>query len=305
MQFYVGVTDENWYRTLMANEAEEANFWRPGATPFRTLELGGLFLFKLKYPKNAIVGGGHFVRYLQLPTSVAWEAFKEDNGVRSLEELRERNRDLAHGNHNFEDPEIGCIVLSGLFFWDESNWIDAPSDWSKNIVQGKGYNVMSDEGDRVWSQVRQRLELVHDAVRTPLVVEPVGFKESLGRRRLGQGAFRALVTDAYDRRCAITGERTLPVLQAAHIKPVTKEGTHSIQNGLLLRSDLHILYDQGLITIDHGYQIHVSSQIRDRYSNGRDYYALQGKALAVRPAVNDFHPDPELLEWHRESVFLV
>jgi putative restriction endonuclease len=37
--------------------------------------------------------------------------------------------------------------------------------------------------------------------------------------RLGQGAFRLLVTDAYQRRCAVTGERTLPVLDAAHIRP--------------------------------------------------------------------------------------
>jgi hypothetical protein len=73
------------------------------------------------------------------------------------------------------------------------------------------------------------------------------------RQRLGQGAFRVLVTDAYERRCAVTGEKALPVLQAAHIRPVTKEGTHQLDNGLLLRSDIHALFDQGYVTVtpDH------------------------------------------------------
>lgn len=52
---------------------------------------------------------------------------------------------------------------------------------------------------------------------------------------------RVVVTDAYQRRCAITGEKTLPVLQATHIKPYSEKGPHSIDNGLLLRSDFHTL----------------------------------------------------------------
>lgn len=44
------------------------------------------------------------------------------------------------------------------------------------------------------------------------------------RHRLGQGAFRVLVTDAYQRRCAISGEKTLPVLEAAHIRPYSQHG---------------------------------------------------------------------------------
>jgi len=62
--------------------------------------------------------------------------------------------------------------------------------------------------------------------------------------------FRVIVTDAYDRRCAMTGERTLPVLEAAHIKPYGSGDPHALENGLLLRSDLHILFDQDYITVD-------------------------------------------------------
>jgi putative restriction endonuclease len=70
----------------------------------------------------------------------------------------------------------------------------------------------------------------------------------LAKARIGQGAFRVLVTEAYNRRCALTGERSLPVLQASHIKPFAKQEPHRVSNGLLLRSDLHLLFDTGLLT---------------------------------------------------------
>jgi hypothetical protein len=69
------------------------------------------------------------------------------------------------------------------------------------------------------------------------------------RRRLGQGTFRVLVTDNYQRRCAVTGEKALPVLDAAHIRPVTEGGQHRLDNGLLLRSDVHRLFDTGYVTV--------------------------------------------------------
>ncbi len=73
--------------------------------------------------------------------------------------------------------------------------------------------------------------------------------------RLGQGSFRVLVTDAYDRRCALTNERTLPALDAAHIKPYSAEGTHRVDNGLLMRRDLHALFDRGYVTVTPDMQI--------------------------------------------------
>lgn len=68
--------------------------------------------------------------------------------------------------------------------------------------------------------------------------------------RLVQGAFRAMVTDAYSRRCVMTVERTLPVLEAAHIRPYSEGGQHELRNGLLLRSDLHRLFDAGCLTVE-------------------------------------------------------
>ena len=69
------------------------------------------------------------------------------------------------------------------------------------------------------------------------------------RPRLGQGAFRVLVTDMYDRRCVVSEERTLPALDAAHIRPYGEGGSHEASNGLLLRRDIHSLFDAGYVTV--------------------------------------------------------
>lgn len=117
-----------------------------------------------------------------------------------------------------------------------------------------------------------------------------------------KGTFRLLVTDAYDRRCTITGERTLPVLDAAHIKPYSVSGPHSIDNGLLLRSDLHTLFDRGYVTVDSGGRVRVSRRIREAWENGRDYYAFEGRVL--RPPLAPYAaPSTEYLQWHRDTVF--
>src|SRR5688500_10930872 len=127
----------------------------------------------------------------------------------------------------------------------------------------------------------------------PILVQP----------RLGQGAFRVLVTDAYERRCAMTGERTLPVLDAAHIVPYIAAQRHAVPNGLLLRSDLHRLFDKGYVTVTPDFRIQVSRRIREEFANGRDYYALAGKEIRL-PGAPDDQPDRRALEWHAETVFL-
>jgi predicted restriction endonuclease len=125
---------------------------------------------------------------------------------------------------------------------------------------------------------------------TPTLVAP----------RLGQGSFRALVTDAYRYRCAISLERTLPVLQAAHIRPYAEGGQHELSNGLLLRSDLHTLFDQHYLTIEPNKKtLIISRRIREQFENGRDYYALKERLLA-KPADALATPSTENLAYHFE-----
>ena len=102
---------------------------------------------------------------------------------------------------------------------------------------------------------------------------------------------------------AVTGEKTLPVLEAAHIMPYASNGPHAVTNGLLLRSDFHTLFDDGYITVTKDYRVEVSSRLHDDYGNGRDYYKYHGQNLLILPDLKMQRPDPRFLEWHNDTVY--
>ncbi|HEX7043292.1 MAG TPA: HNH endonuclease [Burkholderiales bacterium] len=309
MKLWVGVTDKGWFEYLRAWQPDEVNFWQPsGGREFRTLRPGEPFLFKLHSPNNFIVGGGFFVRYSALPCSLAWEAFGDKNGVRDMAEFLTRIRKYRErgGSERLQpDPVIGCNVLAAPFFFPEPMWIPVPTDWAPNIVQGKSYDSESEPGASLWKAVQRNLQLL-GLWQQDETDEKVGEErpEYLVRGRLGQGAFRILVTDAYQRRCAITGERTLPVLEAAHIKPYARSGPHSVRNGLLLRSDLHKLFDKGYLTVTPDLRVEVSRKIKEEYENGREYYAYHGKELRTLPSNRFEQPSKEFLEWHNQNIYV-
>ncbi len=312
MRFFIGVTDLDWFRFLEAQPGiDEVNFWQPsgGGTGFKALQPGELFLFKLHSPDNFIVGGGFFAHWSPLPVSLAWQTFGVKNGAASLEEIRIR---LAKYRRVVDDRRvdypIGCILLEQPFFLPERDWIPVPADWKANIVQGKGYDGSTAEG----RLVLERLAAVSTPVSLGTPLAPTISEAPIAARRfgapqityprLGQGSFRVLVTDLYERRCAVTGEKTLPVLQASHIKPYAQDGPHDPRNGLLLRSDVHTLFDLGYVTVTPERRFEVSKRIKEEFTNGRDYYALQGKELRM-PLRPEVAPAPEYLDWHASHVF--
>jgi len=309
MKIYVGVTDINWYNYLSNIHPDEVNFWQPsGKQIFKALQPNELFLFKLHSPLNFIAGGGFFVRHSFLPVSLAWEVFENKNGTddyysfcQSIYKYRKTDRSIE------PDPQIGCIVLTAPFFFKRSDWIPVPEDWKPNIVQGKTYSTDEFVGRSLLKQVEERLQNnnITGSNKLKLCESTARYgSEQILKPRLGQGAFRLLVTEAYKRRCAITGERTLPVLEAAHIKPYSQYGTHEMSNGLLLRKDLHTLFDRGYITVTEDLHIEVSKRIKEDYGNGKEYYAYHGKELVILPDKTEERPSVQLLRWHNENVFL-
>jgi putative restriction endonuclease len=307
MKVWVGVTDKDWFQFLSRIGPDEVNFWQPsGSRTFRALQPGEPFLFKLHSPDNSIVGGGHFVRYSKLPTSLAWDAFGSKNGVSSLDELNGRVRRYRRDDASV-DPVIGCNILAEPFFLERRAWIPAPEAWAPNIVQGKTYDTDTADGRALWNSIRAGLADNQTVAERPWFDESYGPNrfgaEYLTRGRLGQGAFRVLVTDAYDRRCAVTGEKTLPVLEAAHIQPYALDGPHRVSNGILLRSDLHKLFDLGYVTVTPDLRLEVSPRLRAEWQNGREYYAHHGQQLHVQPADLASRPSREFLTWHNENRF--
>jgi putative restriction endonuclease len=204
-----------------------------------------------------------------------------------------------------EDYVIGNIILHDPFFLPRDRWIPAPPDFSKNIVQGKGYDLATPAGRALWDAVVHARASVPRRVSEGLlqIDGPMFGEAERGKVRLKQGAFRVMVTDAYSRRCAISGEKALPVLQAAHIKPVSEGGLHRLDNGLLLRSDVHTLFDRGYITVTPEHRVLVAAQrLKEDFDNGKPYVPFHGSLVHTPPSPSE-QPLGEQLAWHNAHVY--
>ncbi len=310
MRGFIANTDPEWHRYLArGNNGQpwrEVNFWRPSDKPFKALRPGEPLLFRLKSPANAIGGFGFVQTDSLLPVWLAWETFREGNGVASLEAFNERLQAIRQRNgiRPRGDIIIGCTVLLAPVFFSEHEWVRLPSDWSKHAVKGKGYDLSVGEGARVWRECLERVRgrALPTAADAAMLPERYGAPQ-LVPPRLGQAGFRISVMDAYGRACAVTTEHSLPVLEAAHIHPYSEEGGHDVRNGLLLRSDIHRLFDRGYVTVTPDLRFKVSPRLRDDYDNGKTYYALDDRPIVI-PREPDLAPSREALAWHAEHRFL-
>jgi putative restriction endonuclease len=304
VRLIVAVTDGDWFDQLRQQaNLSEVNFWSPSDSSFRALQPGELFLFKLHSPNNFIVGGGVFAHANSMPCSLAWEAFGEANGARSLSEMKTRiARYRRIRPDDREDFVIGCRVLTQPFFFDQPNWIAVPESFAPNVVKFKGYSTSEIDGRALWDAVQDVLSAQTISPGFDHPPQARYGEPTLVKPRLGQGAFRILVTDNYQRRCAVSGERTLPALDAAHIRPFADGGSHESSNGILLRRDIHSLFDLGYVTVSPEMKFEVSRRIREEYENGRHYYALHGTSISL-PAEIKRRPDPGALVWHNENRF--
>jgi putative restriction endonuclease len=307
---FVGVTDLDWYRQLHASgpNHDEVNFWFPSPSQgFKALSVGEFFVFKTHVGKdplfsNRIVGAGRFSAFVRLRLSEAWDLFGRTNGVYSLEQLRariEKYRRLPI--ERFDDPEIGCVLLNQAAFFDEQNILPAPADFATNTVRGRSYELAElDSGHSVMSAILQH-SFVVDGVR-PLVADLTRGGPTITISRIGQQAFKAVIAENYLHHCAITGDKVRPVLEAAHILPVAEGGEHRVDNGLLLRSDVHTLFDRGYLGVDLDYRLRVSPAIREQFGNGDWFYSREGVEIALPEKKRD-RPNKEFLEWHNDEVF--
>jgi putative restriction endonuclease len=311
MRGYVANTDKDWLDFLAAQAPlDEVNFWQPsGGRGFHAVESGSPFFFKLKSPHNAIAGFGIFVRQAQLPAWLAWETFGVRNGAPDFETMR-RRIEKYRGSSNPSGGvagsyAIGCLIVAAPVFFPQDLWIPQPSDYRRQIVQGKTYDLLEGEGRRLWDACMARVAEQPNAALPELVAESARYGSPiLVRPRLGQGTFRIAVTDAYAGACAVTTEHSLPALDAAHIRPYARGGLHEIANGILLRRDIHRLFDLGYVTVDARTRaFDVSRRLREEWENGRVYYEMRGRRLR-EPRSPEYAPSGELLDWHNREVFL-
>jgi putative restriction endonuclease len=305
VNIFIANTDNTWF-DFLSSEANlsEVNFWWPGETNFQALQPGEIFVFRLKSPRNKIGGFGIFSSHSRLPIQMAWEAFGRANGVSSLEALRSAIAKFR-ASATLLSTDIGSTILVEPVFFPERLWFDLPPSWSSSIQRGKRYSTEDTEGLGLWTRLLDTAQISSAAVNPefddreqarfglPTLITP----------RLGQGAFRVLVTEAYGRQCAITGGKVLPALDAAHIKPYGEGGLHVKSNGILLRKDIHSIFDAGYVTISEDYRFSVSNKVKEVFNNGEEYLRLHGKELRLPERKAD-RPDIDFLRWHNTHRYL-
>lgn len=277
-----------------------------GNRGFRSLEPGEPFLFKTKHPTYQLIGGGVFDDFFQLSIREAWDVWGIGNGVETFEDLVNRVNRYRTKNRLPPDsnPNIGCIVLRNLYFANPGEELPQPPYWSPQIVTGKTYTFGSDD-DPDNDYVQRAFETLIYHQRLDLQWEPSDgprFTFELTKRRRGQGSFRVAVEHAYQSRCAMTGTTIRPLLEAAHIQPYSQGGEHDVPNGILLRTDLHRLFDAGLMSIDPEFTIRVSSNLRKEYGDVGEYESLDGSKIRL-PQVVDYYPQKQALEYHFTNIF--
>lgn len=301
---YIAHTDAGWWRYLQARpDLEEVNFWRPGGRTFRAISPGEPLFFRLKSPIDRIGGFGLFARYASLPVWRAWEVFGQANGAANETELLTRLANLARRPVNDTDL-VGCVAVNSCTFFEEALWLPVPESFNPQNLSGSVVDLDHAEGQRLWAASLERASV--NPAAAPWVPEAIE-RARRGRPyevvpRLGQGSFRIAVMDAYDGACALTGEHSLPALEAAHIRPYAQGGSHEVPNGLPLRRDVHRLFDLGYVSATPTGKFLVSPRLREDFANGHTYYALEGQELR-HPNSPDAVPDRELLAWHSEVVF--
>lgn len=306
INLFIANTENSWFDFLSAEgNLAEVNFWSPGELGFKALQPGELLVFRLKSPRNKVGGFGVFSSYSSLPIQMAWETFGKANGVPSVEALRNTIARLRPHVSVAPSTNIGATVLVEPVFLPEHLWFDLPRSWSSSIQRGKRYSTEDVEGRHIWDHLL-------DSARLATTTNVAGFPSHEQTRfgaptlitpRLGQGAFRVAVTEAYGRQCAITNGKVLPALDAAHIKPYSEGGHHAKSNGILLRKDIHSVFDAGYVTITEDLTFAVSNQVKEIFNNGEEYLRLHGRSMRLPDSIVD-RPDLDLLRWHNRERYL-
>lgn len=315
MQPFIALTDQRWFEFLSScaenGIVDEVNFWSPESPdPLKKFAPGEPIFFRLKKPHYAIVGYGFFAHFHLFDLDMAWELFDWKNGdpdkLRFFQRIGEyRGVDLLDPARLAERKQIGCTILRDARFWPASRWIPWGEEmgWAPNVVRGK----TEKDPRRVEILLRSLSgeapsEFKADAF-APLEADERIIVLSKHSHRIGQGTFRARLLDVYDGSCAITGEHTEPVLDAAHIQPYLGPRSNHIQNGLLLTKEFHALFDLGYVTVTPDYVIRISPRLHADWKNGRRYLLYDGKPLVQVPRRNDDRPNREVLAWHNKRVF--
>ncbi len=282
--FAISPTDKNWFDFLKVSSLNSyVNFWTPTPWNLRQLNVGNRLYFMLKDPIRKVAGFGEFYEYKNLTAVQAWNEFGYRNGrnsrqvfINSIQDYLDKNS-LKFGGQaiDINTYQIGCIVLNNCEYWEEEHFLDAEEqniDFATQVVKIKYFDK--------YDPFQQA---VNDRDNFNIVNEHRDDRRGEANIRVGQSAFKGKLLRAYNNKCCISGETIPELLEAAHIQEYRNRNSNHVQNGLLLRIDLHRLFDNYLMHIDNNYTIQISTIVTNPL-----YRQYHGQKIQLPHSVYDY-----------------
>lgn len=173
--------------------------------------------------------------------------------------------------HPFDEPTYQTVAVTAFRTLHDEGWVDLVGELDAPTLRSLCEKPKSQNSIRALDWSRFATALGHsdtgrrgvrmfNAVSTQIAG---GFSERITRVRVGQPAFRADLVSRYGAHCAFSGDQPLEALEAAHLYSYADVGVHEDGGGLLLRRDLHRLFDLGKLAVRRDSRIAVHSSIRD------------------------------------------
>ena len=193
------------------------------------------------------------------------------------------------------ETEIGNVILENFTSFEEPIPL-------KNIGLGDlsvQFIYLTEQTDPVAAYIggiRSDAPVVPFALRDPAAAKRAAAARKI---RVGQPAFRRLLINTYGPVCAFSGVQLEETLQAAHIQPYVDAESNHVGNGLLLRADMHVLFDLGLLTLTQEFCIQVAGRLKGRDQTVDKLAGTKAKfpnALAIKPSA-------DAIDFHRHNVF--
>lgn len=222
-----------------------------------------------------------------------------DRQVSAMDELRHA---ISFIDRYMEEASRQGVVVEGRLQAHDLIWYalgyETKADWvgwtSEDVEAHQRFT-----GRKASNLAKQIEALLKQQSKQLSVEEPESFDDGQCRvarqilQRRGQDKFRKRLLKAYKGRCAISGFDAVQALEAAHIVPYCQSGTSKLENGLLLRSDFHTLFDQGLIAINPAsWTVSIHPSLKKT-----TYASFDGQPVMLPDASVD-HPSAELLHHH-------
>jgi hypothetical protein len=250
-------TDDLW-------EAEEQVIAIPGTgTPMR---LDRIVPVETVRQLRCVTGKGEEGLYFRTPTELDGQTLR---GVRELTAESAR-------------------ILDALIGTSEQPGMNPQLDVEVDGLEGTSRNDTIEDGGMIGSEATFDPGSIEDERK---------WRYQAVVQRQGQPKFRQALLVAYEGRCAISGCAVEQTLQAAHITRYMGQATDHVTNGLLLRADLHNLFDSYLLSIDpSNLSIQVSSKIQSSSHHGE----FHGKTIFV-PNSESMRPNYQAMERHFET----